>query len=240
MKTQQALVEKLRGTSHTSVFYKSAEERLELLAEYFADGLERGELCVWVTRTPADEALTDLESHGHGFKTHIELGSFFIYNSLDTYAPYGHFQLSEMMENLSKFVISGETEGFTGLRTAGEMDWLTSLPHEEGSAIEYENEVNVFMEHNGFTGICLYPVDSMSKQSLQGSLRTHPQFIYDDELYINAYYAPPAQFESAIRSDLLTVTTPFLTHDQAHLFGENLGDNSRKPLDKVVHELLVN
>ena len=43
------LVTEARRGSHHCLFYQSQDDLVNLLAEYFKSGIEKGEFCIWVT-----------------------------------------------------------------------------------------------------------------------------------------------------------------------------------------------
>ncbi len=95
-----------------------------------------------------------------------------------------------MLSNLRSFIADAREQGFNGLRTAGDMEWVINNPLEAAAAAEYEqlvNELNVPMPL--FVGLCLYPAKDTTDSAAQDVLHTHPTVAYKGVINANPFYA---------------------------------------------------
>ena len=160
--------------------YESRQERLQTLAEYFGEGLAKGELCVFVTPDTSKKVIKDFRSTGLNIAKAVQNGDLRIFEMLKTYLPHGKFVADFMLLNVANFIMEAKAKGFTGLRTAGEMAWLYDRPEFVADATDYESQVNdLNTDSPEFTGLCLYPVHKGSSAIIDGALKTHPFYMYD-------------------------------------------------------------
>jgi len=192
---KSAVVANLPGIqSHTSFFYDSEKQRLELLANYFSTGLELGERCIMVTGISPRKVLDDLQSMGVDFMPAVADEKLIIFNAQTTYLPDGTFNGKKMLSNIRNFMDETAEKGFTGLRTAGEMDWVLEVPGVDDHLASYEAEVNALLNMFRFTGLCLYHTQLLSPSILKRAVLTHPEFMYDQAVYDNPYYVAFQEF----------------------------------------------
>lgn len=189
MVTENNTNKKIDANGHVAVFYDTPSDRWKILAEYFRIGLERNELCVFVTQTSLSDAIENFSNRGTDVGVAVEQGDMRIFNMLDTYLPHGRFVSDYMLKNVSNFIKDAKSQGYNGLRTAGEMSWLFGRPGLHTEAAVYENDVNQLTDTNQeFTGLCLYAALKDSEPIIKNAIRTHPAFIYDGELHDNPHY----------------------------------------------------
>jgi hypothetical protein len=187
-------VKKANGTpvrdvhGHVLFVYEGREERLKIVAEYFRDGLAKGELCIFVTLDPPRKVVSDFQSVGVDVKEAVERGKLRVFEMVQTYLPHGQFVANHMLSNVADFIHDAKAKGFTGLRTAGEMAWVYDHHESLTDATEYEYDVNGLSDDNPeFVGLCLYPLREGSGEVLDSALKTHPSFIYDGTLRTNPF-----------------------------------------------------
>lgn len=174
---------------HAFFLYSSTEERLSLIAEYFQQGLANNELCIFVTPETPRQAIESFARVGLDVGEAVAQGSLRIFEMNETYLPDGHFVSDYMLNNVSNFMEDAKAQGYSGLRTAGEMSWLDAHPEAMKEAVTYEAGVNGLNEPKpAFTGLCLYPIRDGFDETFQGAMRTHPSFIYNGEVRPNPHY----------------------------------------------------
>ncbi|MDB5184792.1 MAG: histidine kinase [Candidatus Saccharibacteria bacterium] len=175
---------------HLAVLYESPQERLKLLASYFQEGVARNEMCVLVTSEHIDEVLEDFLSLGFDAKSAVDTGALRIFEAEQTYLPDGTFVSGYMLENVRNFLDEASSLGYDGLRTAGEMSWISVHPESIAEAIHYESDVNSICDaHQDFVGLCLYPAQQTSAGMLRDVMQTHPSFVHNGAPQLSPYYA---------------------------------------------------
>ncbi|HEX7633319.1 MAG TPA: MEDS domain-containing protein [Candidatus Saccharimonadales bacterium] len=189
------------GQNHISLFYDSSAQRLQFLGNYLQVGFERNELCVVVSHASQKELIADLKSVGLDVAKQIRQKDLRVFNARKTYLTGDSFVVEYMLNNVINFTNDARAQGYNGLRTAGEMNWLTEQPHAHDDAATYESEVNG-IKAQSFTGLCLYPIDSSSVQAIKSAVRTHPDFAYKNTLHHNPYYFEPHEYAEVQKNNL--------------------------------------
>jgi hypothetical protein len=181
----------LSKTDHIAMFYDSPEERIHFLADYYNEGLEANELCVFVTlETPPEVAVQALTDAGlKDAQVHIANHDLQIFAANDTYFTDGEFVAAYMLKNVENFLEDAEKQGYDGLRTAGEMNWLADHPESHSDAAHYESDINGVSGGIKFTGLCLYSTQELPDNVIHGALQTHPEVVYHNQQQGNPYYS---------------------------------------------------
>lgn len=175
---------------HTCFFYKDQQDRYDLLANYFIQGIENGELCVFATSGTKDQVKTDFKDYSPMLSKAIDEEKIMIFEMTSTYLPNGTFVAEYMLNNVKAFIEDAKNRGFSGLRTAGEMKWVMEHPEEADNAVTYEHLVNTLNASNSrFVGLCLYPLTTSTDTVTAGALSSHPTVTYMDSVVSNPYYA---------------------------------------------------
>jgi KaiC/GvpD/RAD55 family RecA-like ATPase len=148
-------VQKKHAHNHVLFMYDSHEERMQVLAEYFSDGLANNELCFFVTPQSLEEVTRDFLDIGFDIRDVVERGDLRVSEMVKTYLPDGRFLADFMLANVKDFIHEAKQGGYRGLRTAGEMAWLCDHPDFVDDARDYEEMVTELALQNGeFMGLC--------------------------------------------------------------------------------------
>lgn len=165
---------------HVIFIYQSAKERLEILAQYFKQGLKNNELCVLVTSGTIKSAIKNFLSVNFDINSPLGSGSLKIYEMKATYLPNGEFVTDYMLSNINTFIQNAQDDGYHGLRTAGEMSWIEDCSEYVDDVVDYEHRVNEINTPDiNFIGLCLFPMIDSFSQLLDALSRSHPSIIYD-------------------------------------------------------------
>ncbi len=223
---------------HISVFYDKPEERWQLLAEYYDDGLSQDELCVFVTKETPAHARLNLRAGGLDIDQAVADSKFRMFTMEATYLPDGRFIADYMLHNVIGFIEEAKAQGYSGLRTAGEMDWLAARPEYHPEAAIYEHDVNTVGEdHPEFTGLCLYSVQMEPMAVVKNALYNHPVFIYEGVLHHNPYYLAPESFMTFVtQGDSRASVRGREAYEQLVQSGNHTPST---PADKAIHKLLM-
>lgn len=182
-----------KGTTagHLCFFYKDEQERLELITDYFRQGLLNKELCIFATPHSKEQTKQDFLRHGLDIDGALKNGEVLIYEMESTYLPHGEFVADYMLGNVQSFINDAKAQGFNGLRTAGEMSWLADHPESEGEVLMYEHKVNTLDPSDfSFIGFCLYDSNSTHKKLAEGLEKSHPTLFFDGKLVKSPLYTP--------------------------------------------------
>lgn len=188
--SKSVLIDRKSTKGHSCFFYKDKKERLKLLASYFCEGIDKNELCLFVTAGSEKQVISDFTKSAPSIVKAIQTRSLLVYEMNATYMSEGQFVANYMLNNVKQFIEEAGNRGFTGLRTAGEMKWINDYPEEIDNAILYEHQVNTLNEPEpSFVGLCLYPMGELSVVLTDEVLRSHPTIVYQDHIKNNPYYA---------------------------------------------------
>lgn len=106
-----------------------------------------------------------------------------------TYLPDGKFVADFMLNNVKLFIEEARNQGYHGIRTAGEMSWLSDHPEAIDDSMRYEQDVNSLRTpDSSFTGLCLYSAQEAFTQALLGAAHTHPTFVDHQGAHANPHY----------------------------------------------------
>lgn len=182
---------KLERPGHICAFFDSREQEYDILAPYFAEGIECGEEVV--TIVDADDMRTHaarLKAHGIPVDAALDSGQLKILSSEETYTLSGRFSSQRMYELLQGALADAQRNN-RRVRTAGVMGWSTRGHPGTEELMEYEAKVNVLVPMYDCTLLCVYDLSEMSGSMVMDVLATHPYVIRGRSILQNPYYVPP-------------------------------------------------
>ena len=148
---------------HICALYETADEQLDVAATYLADGLARGERCLYVASSvTALDALRDLlQSRGVDAGAAEAGRALLMMTSGEAHLADGAFDSERMLRLLNDALEEALNDGFAGLRTCGDMSWLLDEPPGADQVVEYEAVLNEFFRSARGLGMCQYDVRRM-------------------------------------------------------------------------------
>jgi CheY-like chemotaxis protein len=182
----------LRPGDHTCLVYESDEEQVRAAAHFIAEGLRKGERCAFaVDGQAAEHVKAALRGGGVNTGRELERGALLYATPGDAYLKTGRFDPEGQFGHLGGLVERSLTEGFTGLRYAGEMQW--ALGPEPGCErlLEYEAGLNDIVPKLNLTGMCQYDRRQFSPETVRDAIRAHPVVVLSDGVRPNHFYEPP-------------------------------------------------
>lgn len=178
---------------HILFVYSTKARRMQVLAEYFQEGLDNNELCILATPDSPAQTIKEFSKAGLDIKDAVKHNKFRMFDMTKTYLPEGEFSSNGMLTNVVNFIISAKTEGYNGVRTAGEMAWLYDHPEFLAHASHYEQQINDLHATNPeFTGMCMYPIIEDTDGVIDASLGVHPSFVQDGIMQTNPLFKAAA------------------------------------------------
>jgi signal transduction histidine kinase len=173
------------------MLYETPAEQQAALAPFFAEGLARGERCLWIVDDRADEAKSLLHTAGIDVAAEIARGALVIQTKRETYLKGGAFDPHGMMTMLADFLKETKAAGFCGLRSSGEMNWTLGDDVGFDRVIEYEGLLNDFFPGKPWMAVCQYHRAGFAPNVVMDVvLRTHPFAILGEFVCPNLYYEP--------------------------------------------------
>jgi signal transduction histidine kinase len=144
--------------THFCQFYRDKQDLIDTLVPFFVQGLQNGELCMWVTSEPLEaaeawrlmrEAMPDLDDY-------VRIGQIEIHDFTDWYLKNGQ-EADQVLEGWLERERYAREMGFSGLRLTGNTFWLESSGWDEFMA--YEAAVNEAFIRGRIIALCTYCLD---------------------------------------------------------------------------------
>ena len=192
----RACLHALRPGQHLCLFYDRMEEQIGITIEFIRGGLEHGERCLYVSDSDTVAKLREtLHQSSLDAREALERRAIVLLPKEQAYLAGGRFDVEGMLTMLEAAVDSALTDGFTGLRAAGDMTWLLDEAPGSERAVEYEAMMNEFYKNSRALGLCLYDRQRLHPTALESALRTHPRVLIGDQCCgENPYYESPDVF----------------------------------------------
>ncbi len=170
-----------------------------MLAPYIPEGLEQGEKVLNVLDGHLiDDHHLRLSDAGIAVAAARESGRLCTHASDQTYLADGRFDKARMLDMLTRELQTIREQGFTGLRTCGDMKWMLNHLGSVEQILAYESEVNGLLDGHDATFMCLYDVNRISGTLMRDVLNTHSQVLMGSVVYENPYYLPPAEYRMSL------------------------------------------
>ena len=115
-----------RQGDHICSIYDTEEEQLTTAAAYMADGIVRGERCLYIGATRAALQRFDaaLQAAGLDAAALIERGVLIEVTHAEAHLIGGRFDCERMLALIDDAIEQAIADGFSGLRVCGDMSWL--------------------------------------------------------------------------------------------------------------------
>ena len=177
---------------HICVLYDTEEEQLSIAADYLADGLRGGERCLYVGRSV--ESLTGFRAALRRLGIHADVavkrGALVLAVSADAHLIDGRFDCERMLRLLNDAVEAALNDGFSALRTCGDMSWLLEDAPGSHEVVEYEALLNEFFRSVRAAGMCQYNRQRLPAHLVGHGLATHSSLFVDGRHTANPSYEP--------------------------------------------------
>lgn len=170
--------------------YETPAEQLAIAVDYIAEGLRRNERCLYSVATQAglDEFSHALTAAGTDARAAARAGSLLLLAKDAAHLQPGYFNAEAMLHKLSELVEDALNDGYTGLRTCGDMSWLLDEAPGSEQIVDYEGLLNAFFRSVRATGMCQYDASRIPEGLLHHALATHPTVVVDDLHRANRYF----------------------------------------------------
>jgi anti-anti-sigma regulatory factor len=191
-------VDRLGPGDHACLTFSDPEERLDIVARFAADGLDRGEKVICYT----DAVLV----HDLGLELRVRTGAgserpiavqrserLWDGGGPDAKVPDAKVMVKRLADELAMAV----DEGRTGLRVAADMCWAARPQANAEQVLAFESEVGTLFADGRLTAICEYDRESFDPVTLAYAARVHPRTVAarvyheDPVLRICRQHVPP-------------------------------------------------
>jgi hypothetical protein len=177
---------------HICCVYDTADEQRSVAARYLADGLRRGERCLYVadSRDALEQFRISLGEAGIDAEAAAGSGALIEKTCAEVHLLDGTLDCERMLNVLGEAVEAALNDGFQGLRACGDMSWL--LDHAPGSdqVVAYEALLNQFFKGVRAGGMCLYDRQRLPVEMIDHAFATHSTAIVNRQHQANPLYRP--------------------------------------------------
>lgn len=179
---------------HICGLFETEAEQLGIASGYVAEGLRRGERCLYAAASPA--ALTRfravLDARGVDSGAAFRRGALVLSTNAEVHLAGGQFDAERMLRLLNDAVESALNDGFQGLRTCGDMSWLLAEPEGCEQVVEYEAFLNQFFGGVRAEGMCLFDRARLPAALIDHALATHPIVCFPGRRVSNPFFESTA------------------------------------------------
>jgi hypothetical protein len=185
-----AMLHAFRQGDHICSIYDTEEEQLATAAAYLADGLRRGERVLYVgeDRASLGRFRHAIRHEGFDAASLAARGALIELTHPDAHLIDGRFDCERMLTMLNDAVERALNDGFTGLRTCGDMSWLLADAPGSEQVHEYEALLNQFFSSVRASGMCQYPRQALAIARLDMALTTHSTAVVAGRQKFNPFY----------------------------------------------------
>ena len=178
--------------NHICALYGTEEEQLATAVPFVADGLRRGEQCLYVGASPLalERFRRALDDAGVDAAGMVARGALLAVTHAEAHLLGGSFDSERMLRSLNDAVESALNAGFSGLRTCGDMSWLLEEAAGSESVVEYEALLNEFFRGVRGLGMCLYDRRRLPPALVDHALATHWSVCVGGRHKANPFYEP--------------------------------------------------
>jgi ferredoxin len=159
--------------AHYCLFYRSQQDLVDLLVQYFRYGLENNEFCIWVAadttvEQEARKALSALmpDVDSSKMEERIEFAQ-----STEWYLRDGSFQSDRVSKSWYDRLEHSIGHGYNGIRVTGDLGWHDDTIWQ--SLVEYEMHLNDMIPNTSISAICSYPLEKLDTSKLLDIMRHH-------------------------------------------------------------------
>lgn len=176
---------------HICFIFNSRPQLLYIRTHFLNGGLFNKQKCVYVVdKSLPSEVVDELKISNNEVDRFSNSGQLTITTKDKTYLENGKFDPLAMIKLIKKSEQESMDEGYEGLRGMGEMSWALSYNSKLDKLIDYESEINFFIQDSYATFICAYDENKFPKEVLLKAIAAHPYLILYDKLYKNDFYQP--------------------------------------------------
>jgi len=153
-------------TQHTSLFYNSEEEYLDVIVPYLKAGLENNEFCLWnlPEGLEAKDAREHLAKSVENLDIYFEQKQLLINSHADFYLKGGIFSAHKVMESFVELEQKVLGSGFKGIRVTGDGTW--ALGSNWLSLLMYEREINRIIVLHKIRALCTYSITKLGLKDI--------------------------------------------------------------------------
>jgi hypothetical protein len=191
-------VDLLSSGDHACLTFTDAEERLDILAAFVANGFDQGHKVICYSESVGvDELGVELVGREVPIAGPLQEGRLSVVPSDRSWAAGGTPNAAEMISHLADEVARAVREGYPALRITVDTCWAAGPQAGAEQLLAYESEVGKLFGDGRLTAICQYDRQAFDPVTLAFAARVHPRTVAatvyheDPVLRICRQHVPP-------------------------------------------------
>ncbi len=186
----------LRHGDHLCLPYDHVDEKTDAVVPFIAEGLARGERCVYIAELDQRGALLGaLSAAGVNASRALDRGSLWLRTPQETYFRSGKFDPDDMLALADELIAGAVADGFVGVRGSGEVAAVQAPGQDReinwADLYSYEVRFNERFARRPIVALCRYQRGTSPPAHIADALRAHPTAIVSGRVCRNSYYEKP-------------------------------------------------
>jgi anti-anti-sigma factor len=171
-------VDQLTTGDHACLTFTDPEERLDLVAEFVASGLQQGERVIcFADSVPPSNLATELALREVAAGAAIERGQLVMRGGQETWLENGSAAAEHMVNLIARELEWADSSGFPGVRVTADMCWAGRPAAAVQELITFERRAAELFTSGQLTLICQYDRDTFDPVTLALAAETHPKTV---------------------------------------------------------------
>ncbi|MBI0583324.1 MAG: PAS domain S-box protein [Methanomassiliicoccus sp.] len=176
---------------HIALIYETDEERLSTITPLIKVGLERGDLCLYVSHEENDAAIVEaLRAENIDVEKAVNNGSLILTSKKEVYFKLGRFDPEWTIRVINNIADLAKSYGFTAMRVMSDMTWTQEKVPGVDRWPDYEARINGLNPGISLRIICQYDRRAFSPEALMAAIQTHPRIVSRGVINRNSFYIP--------------------------------------------------
>lgn len=182
----------LRHGDHLCLPYEHVDEKTEAVVPFIAEGLARGERCVYIAELDQrDVLLSALSNAGVNASRALDRGSLWLRSPQEIYFRSGKFDPDDVLAVADELIAGALADGFVGVRGSGEVSAVHDRDISWSDIYSYEVRFNERFARRPIVALCRYQRADSPPAHIADALRAHPTAIVSGRVCRNSYYEKP-------------------------------------------------
>jgi anti-anti-sigma regulatory factor len=184
---EPATVDDLEPGDHACLTFSDADERLDIVAAFVRDGLDRGDKVVCLTDmlAPADLS-AELSERGLPVESTTRSGQLEVVPSVSAYIASGAFDPEQVISGLRSRIDSALVAGYPGLRISADMVWALRPVSGLEQLLTFEVKFTELLATRRALAVCQYDRAGFDAVSLASAAAVHTRGVAAVTYYSDA------------------------------------------------------
>jgi hypothetical protein len=171
-------VEALTPGDHACLTFSDPDERLDIVAAFVLDGLDRAAKVMCLTESiAADQLAAELAERGVPVDESLPRNQLSIHSSEQSWVVDGELSAANVINLLSRGLEEAARDGFDGLRVTADMCWVGRPIAAADQLPVFETEVGKLFQDGRLTAICQYDREVFDAVTLSFASSVHSRAV---------------------------------------------------------------